>query len=103
MFTTHGTLVAAAYNATCTLCNVVIHHSNWHPHGSERSEFFFDPEQSPYFVITNQTTIEVKLLEQLTHQIVHSGVTFESQALVYNASFGAHDQRRLASLRDVFS
>ena len=52
---------------------------------------------------TNQTAFEVKLLDQVTHQIVHSGVTFESQALVYNLSFGSYDQCRLASLEDVFS
>ena len=52
---------------------------------------------------TNQTAFEVQLLNQVTHQIVHSGVTFESQVLVYNASFGSYDECRLASLKDVFS
>ena len=52
---------------------------------------------------TNQTAFEVKLLDQVTHQIVHSGVTFESQVLVYNSSFGSYDQCHLASLKDVFS
>lgn len=52
---------------------------------------------------TNQTAFKVKLLDQVTHQIVHSGVTFESQALVYNASFASYDQCRLASFKDVFS
>ena len=103
VFTTRGTTVAAAYSATCTLCNAVIHHSSWYPHGSERSEYFFYPDRSPYIMATNQTAFEVKLLDQVTHQIVHSGVTFESQALVYNASFASYDQCRLASFKDVFS
>ena len=103
MFTTHGTVVAAAYNASCTLCNAVIHHSSWYPNGSERREYFFDPDQSPYIMATNQTAFEVKLLDQVTYQIVHGGVTFESQALVYTSSFGSYDQCRLASLVDVFS
>ena len=38
---------------------------------------------------TNQTAFEVKLLDQVTHQMVYGGVTFESQAFVYNSSFGS--------------
>ena len=60
---------------------------------------FFYP-LSPYIMTTTQTVFEVKLLEQVTHQIVHAGVTFESQAL---SSFGSDDERRLASFKSAFS
>ena len=103
MFTTHGTLVAAAYSAECSECKAIIHHSSWSLNGVERSEYFFDPSLSPYIMTTTQTVFEVKLLEQVTHQIVHAGVTFESQALVYNSSFGSDDERRLASFKSAFS
>ena len=96
-------IVSFAYNATCTLCNAIIHHSSWYPNGSEKMGIFFYPDQSPYIMATNQTVFEVKLLDQVTHQIVHGGVIFESRALVYNLSFGSYNQRRLASLEDVFS
>ena len=64
---------------------------------------FFDPDQSPHILATNQTGFEIKLLNQVTHQIVHSGVTFESQALFYNSSFGSYNQCHLASLGNAFS
>lgn len=103
VFTTQGTLVAAAYSATCNKCKAVIHHSSWSPSGIERIEHFFDPSQSPYIRTTSQTVFEVKFLDQVTHQIVHAGVTFESQALVYNSSFGSFDEHRLAAFKEVFS
>ena len=103
VFTTKGTLVAAAYSATCSECKAVIHHSSWSPKGEERVEHFFDPSHSPYISTSSQTVFEVNLLQQVTHQIVHAGVTFESQALVYNSCFGMHDEDRLAAMKSSFS
>lgn len=65
---------------------IVFHYTSWYPSGSERSEYFLDPDQSPYILATNQTAFKMNFLD---HQIVHSGATFESQVLVYNASFGS--------------
>ena len=62
-------------------------------------EHFFDPSHSPYISTSSQTVFEVKLLEQVTQQMVHAGVTFESQALVYNSCFGMHDEECLGTLK----
>ena len=45
----------------------------------------------------------MKLLEQITQQIVHAGITFKSQALVYNSCFGTYNENRLASMKSLFS
>ena len=45
----------------------------------------------------------MKLLEQITQQIVLAGITFKSQALVYNSCIGMHDENRLASMKSSFS
>ena len=45
---------------------------------------------------------ETKLLEHLTHQIVHAGVTFKSQALVYNEVHAAGDKKRLSPYIQCF-
>ena len=42
-------------------------------------------------------------MKLLDHQMVHAGVTSESQSLVYNSSFGSDDEFRLASFNSVLS
>jgi len=69
VYTTRGTLLAAAFSGTCTVCGAVFSHSHFEPrpHGDdEKAEFFFDPTHSPYFQITGQSVFEVRLLEQVT-------------------------------------
>jgi len=106
VYTTRGTLLAAAFSGTCTVCGAVFSHSHFEPrpHGDdEKAEFFFDPTHSPYFQLTGQSVFEVRLLEQVTQQIVHAGATFESQASVYSSSFGEIDKARLLSYEQNFS
>ena len=103
VYTTLGTLVAALYSAMCSECKAIIHHSSWMTQkGDDKVEFFFDPSHSQYIQCTAQSIFETKLLDQLTHQIVHAGATFVSQALVYNAIHGESDEVRLASYVDCF-
>lgn len=90
-------------SGTCTSCRATIHHSSWVPAVDGNVEHFFEPHQSTYFLAMSQTGFEVQFLKQLTNQMVHAGVTFESQALVYNDSFGTSDEKRLASMTEVFS
>lgn len=43
------------------------------------------------------TVFSTALLEHFTQQLVHASVTFESQANVYNVTFGVTDAHRLAT------
>ena len=45
----------------------------------------------------------MKLLDQVTEQIVHAGATFESKVLTYNSCFGMHDEDCLGALKSSFS
>lgn len=67
------------------------------------TEIFFKQEHSPYFQTSSQTVFSTALLEQVTQQLVHASVTFESQADVYNATFGVTDAHRLAAYEEKFS
>ena len=58
----------------------------------ERKELCFDPSHSQYIQCTSQSIFERKLLDEITHQTVHAGATFESQAIVYNALNGESDE-----------
>lgn len=99
MYTTKGTLVAASYSAVCSECKAVLQHSSWTIQaGDEKKEFFFDPSDSRYFQCTAMTVFETKLIDSVTQQILHSGVTFESQASVYNALHGENDEKRFRSV-----
>ena len=92
--------MAASYNAVCSECKVTIYHSSWTIQSEdEKKEYFFDPVHSKYIQCTSQSVFEQKLLEQITHQIVHAGATFESQTLVYNAMNGERDVSSLSTLR----
>ena len=46
---------------------------------------------------------ETKLLDQVTFQVAFSGATFESQALVYNATNGELDETRLSVFAQAFA
>ena len=48
------------------------------------------------------TVFETKLIDSVTQQILHSGVTFESQASVYNALHGENDEKRLGRFAEHF-
>jgi hypothetical protein len=102
VYTTGGTLVAASYTATCSECKCIIHHSSWTPKSEEKEEYFFGPFQSRYVQVTSQTVFEIKLLDQVTFQVAFSGATFESQALVYNATNGEFDETRLSVFAQPF-
>ena len=103
VYTTQGTIVAASYAGVCSECKAIIHHSSWmNQTEDERKEFFFDPSHSQYIQCTSQSVFERKLLDEITHQIVHAGATFESQAIVYNAVNGESDEVRLATYVDCF-
>ena len=102
MYTTQGTIVAAAYTATCCECKTTFHHSSWIPKSDDKQEYFFDPIRSNYVQTTSHTVFERKLLDHLTFQIVFSGATFESQAQVYNAMHGALDETRLTAFINTF-
>lgn len=99
VYTTQGTIVAAAYSATCCECKALIHHSSFKPKCDDRQEYFYDPSHSCYFQVTSQTVFETKRLDQLTFQIVFSGATYESQAQVYNEDL---DETRLAAFVNTF-
>ena len=48
------------------------------------------------------TVFDTKLIDSVTQQILHSGVTFESQASVYNALHGENDEKRLGRFAEHF-
>ena len=68
----------------------------------EKEEYFFGLFHSHYIQVTSQTVFETKLLDQVTFQVTFSGATFESQALVYNATNGELDETRLSVFAQAF-
>ena len=67
--------------------------------GVTSSNSFFIPSHSQYLHCTSLSVFETKLLDHLTDQI---GVTFESQALVYNEVHAAGDEKRLSPYIQCF-
>ena len=103
MYTSIGTIIAASYSGECTECKAVINHSSWTiQNGNDKQQLFFDPSHSQYIQCTPLSVFETKLLDHLTHQIVHAGVTFESQPLVYNEVHGTSDEKRLSPYIQCF-
>ena len=93
VYTTQGTLAAASYAGVCSECKAIIHHSSWMTQTEDERKFFFDPSCSQYIQCTSQSVFKRKLLDEITHQVVHAGATFESQAIVYNALNGKGGSR----------
>ena len=100
VYTAGGTFIAAAFSGTCTTCGKIIHNSSYETKSDtkdDKMECFFDPPESQYFQATAMTVFSTSLLDQVTHQIAHTAATFVSQADVYNATYLATDQLRLAA------
>ena len=106
VYTTGGTFIAAAFSGTCTTCGKIIHHSSYETKSDtkdDKMECFFDPPESQYFQATAMTVFSTSLLDQVTHQIAYAAATFASEADVYNATYLATDQLRLAAYEQQFS
>lgn len=103
VYTSTGTIIAASYSGECTECKAVVNHSSWTIQSrNDKQQFFFDPSHSKYIQCTSLSVFETKLLDHLTHQVIHAGATFESQALVYNEVHGSSDKKWLSAYIQCF-
>ena len=94
VYTTKGTFIAACFSGRCTKCQVSYHHS-YYETKEGKQHFYSISSSTQYLQTTTHTVFELELLKQLTMQLAFSACTFESQAAVYDAVHGAHDQVRL--------
>ena len=102
VYTTNGTLIAAAFSGKCVVCKNM-HHTSYYQ-TTEGQQYFYPPSElhQLYFQPTAQTGFGLELLKQLTAQITFSACTFESQAEVYNSIHGHCDQERLSTFVSRF-
>ena len=98
VYTTRGTLVAAAFSAERRHCTKK-YHLSYYKEMSQKSKyrFYYSPKNAIYFQFTSQTIFEIALLEDITN-ISISAASFESRAQVYNENFRKVDQDRLQEL-----
>ena len=101
MYTTKGTLIAAAFTGNCSLCHTTYHLSYYETKDGQQ-HFHAEDDKQLYFQTSSQTVFEIELLKQLTAQLTFSACSFESQAEVYNSVHGVNDQHRLAAFASNF-
>lgn len=98
VYTTDGTYVAALFNGECRkACGKKFSHSYYQIHGRK---YYFNPSNSDYFHISNQTVFATSLIADITNNISISASSFQSRAEVYNENFRQSDHKRLKMLTD---
>ena len=97
MYTTKGTVIAAAFTGRCATCQAVYSLSYYHT----KDDFYQPDAKQLFFQTTSYTVFEIELLRQLTAQLTFSAASFESRAEVYNMVNGIRDQDRLASFASL--
>jgi len=101
VYTTKGTLIAAAFAGNCTLCHTT-YHSSYYETKDGQQHFHVVDDKQLYFQTSSKTVFEIELLKQFTAQLVFRACSFESQAEVYNSVHGVNDQHRLVAFATHF-
>ena len=87
VYTTNGTFVGAMFHGKCRKCDCNYYYSYWEMCDGEGAiqRYYYDPISNPqeYFQYSSSSLFEVRLLNDITNNIVFSAVTFQSRAEVY--------------------
>ena len=85
VYTETGPYLGAMYNGQCETCRITYWYSYMEKSEGDTIFYDLDEQNRQFFHITSSTVFSVKYLQDVTLNMVFSGVSFESRAKVYNA------------------